>query len=68
MTPFKTAVTMLIQDLASLRVIAESGNQTEEDRDMLATLEEALEGLTKDRLVQVGNKSQSHSYSEPYQS
>ena len=53
---------MLVQDLASLRVIAESGNQTEEDRDMLATLEEALEGLTKDRLVQVGNRAQSHSY------
>ncbi|XP_023336201.1 protein tramtrack, beta isoform isoform X2 [Eurytemora carolleeae] len=45
------------EDLASLRVIAESGNQTEEDRDMLATLEEALEGLTKDRLVQVPDKS-----------
>ena len=34
-------------------MIAESGNQTEEDRDMLSTLEEALDGLTRDHVVQV---------------
>ena len=42
------------QDLATLRAITEAEDPTEEDREVLATLAEALEDITKDYIIQVG--------------